>query len=356
MNGKNSSSSPKVLFVLKKRDVSWGDNVYGKGFSSGLLNSASFVCNMLKNEGIGSKLVEVVDNNCIDKEVTLFKPTHVIIEAYWVLPEKFEVLTKLNPKVIWIIRNHSEIPFLANEGIAMEWSRRYANYKNVYVSCNNLRCMDSFNTFIPKHKNVYLPNFYPVTGKNSNLDIFFEFLKFRKCSNNPLHIACPGAIRPLKNHLLQAIAALKVGEELNRKMYFHINGSRLEMNGSNILKNLRALFDNNPLGELVEEPWANHEDFKKRLQGMDAVMQVSYSETFNIVGADAVDVGVPLISSSELQWSNKMYQADFNDVNDIAEKLKRAILVPYSASYARRLLKNHVKNVPNIWMDVLLTT
>ena len=126
-------SHKKVLFILKKRQTSHtGLNT----ISSGLLNSASFVNNMLVQNGIESHLVEVQDNNCIDREVTKYKPTHVLIEALWVVPSKFEILTEKHPDVEWIIRLHSDIPFLSNEGIAVDWIYKYLEYKNLKVSIN----------------------------------------------------------------------------------------------------------------------------------------------------------------------------------------------------------------------------
>ena len=55
---------------------------------------------------------------------------------YW-LVSKFEVLQKLHPNVKWIVRLHSEIPFIANEGIAMDWIYEYQKYDNVFVSLNS---------------------------------------------------------------------------------------------------------------------------------------------------------------------------------------------------------------------------
>ena len=359
MNISKISNSPfKVLFILKYREDPWGDQTYnesnGKGLSSGLLNSAKFVSQMLNDNGIESKLVQVIDNNCIDREVTTYKPTHVIIEAFWCVPEKFDILSKLHPNIKWIIRNHSEIPFLANEGIALSWTKKYVEYKNVYISCNNRRCEKAFNIFIDPARNVFLPNYYPVKGNTCALKGFMEWIKPRNIKKNiPLHIACSGAIRPLKNQLLQAIAALSVAKEIGRKLYFHINASRIEMNSNNILKNLQALFENNPHGELVEEPWRDHDGFKDALKKMDAVMQVSYTETFNIVGADAVDIGVPLVASSEIEWSDKKLNADFNDLDDIIKKLKLALCSNYSTIYARSLLKEHVGGVFAQWKKIL---
>ena len=108
----------KILFILKHRE-----NPYNSGssdnysyssslLSSGLYNSANFVCEMLNDSGVEAIMEHAIDNNCIDRLVTKHKPTHVIIEAYWVVPEKLNILTQLHPQVKWIIRNHSELPFL----------------------------------------------------------------------------------------------------------------------------------------------------------------------------------------------------------------------------------------------------
>ena len=168
----------KILFICKKRKSS-GPGPYTNLLSSGLLNSATFVNNMLEKNGIESKIVEVIDNNGIDREVHDFKPTHVIIEALWVVPSKFEVLQKLHPTVKWIIRLHSETPFLANEGIAMEWIYEYMKYDNVIISVNSKRIMKELNAILPKPV-LYLPNFYPVTWvgneKNKLLKLVLIFL------------------------------------------------------------------------------------------------------------------------------------------------------------------------------------
>ena len=111
----------KILFILKIKQNYGATNDYSIGLSTGLYNSAQFMNEMLIDGGFDSQMVSVIDNNDIDREVTLHKPTHVIIEALWVVPSKFEVLCKLHPNVKWVIRLHSEIPFLANEGMAMDW-------------------------------------------------------------------------------------------------------------------------------------------------------------------------------------------------------------------------------------------
>lgn len=315
----------KLLFILKYRDAAYTDENYNcGGLSSGLLNSASFISNELPNLGIDAKLIQVIDNNCIDKEVTKYKPTHVIIEAYWVVPDKFAILTKLHPNIKWIIRNHSEIPFLATEGIAIDWTLEYLKYPNVYVSANSDRALHEMQTmavatygFGYENRVVYLPNFY----KSPYINVV------RSVNNsNTIKIGCFGAIRPLKNQLLQAVAAIDFANKYNKKLEFHINYSRIEGGGNNALKNIQALFkhiDPNKY-KLVEHTWMPHKSFVDLCKKMDIVLCVSFTETFCIVAADCVGVDTPVVASSEVRWTVGYSQADPTSSEDIVSKMSLA--------------------------------
>lgn len=337
----------KIQFILKYRDNSYtnedGYNCSGM-LESGLFNSAKFMVEMLNGhpELFNAEIIHVEDNNGIDREVNRFKPDIVIIEAYWVVPEKFEVLHKLHPNVKWIIRNHSKSPFLANEGIAFDWSMRYTDYPNVYISSNAENTNEEIASLVYNHHGdwtmqqardrcVFLPNYYPIDRLRKERTDY-------KCKHDEVHIGCFGAIRPLKNHVIQALAAIKFVDRLGKKLFFHINGTRLENAGANqVLKNLRLIFKNIE-HELVEHNWMKHEDFLKLVGTMDFGMQVSYTETFNIVTADMVSQGVPVIVSDEVDWVDGLFYADPNDSTDIAEKLWIANI------YARAqhwVLRNH---------------
>lgn len=302
---------PRILFICKKRHIySQSTSILA---SSGLLNSARFVVEMLNDSGIESKLVDVLDNNAIDKEVTEYNPTHVVIEALWVVPDKFEILTKLHPKVKWIVRLHSEIPFLANEGIALEWLYGYQKYKNVFIGANTTRTVRDLNAIFKKEV-LYLPNYYPV-GDYKNLDDFDG-------KRSTIDIGCFGAIRPLKNQLMQAIAAIEFGNCIDKKVNFHINSTRVEGKGDPVLKNIENLFANNPKHKLITHEWLNHSEFIDLVRKMDIGMQVSFSETFNIVTADFVSNNVPVVVSPEIFWVLDVFQADPNSIENIVSKLK----------------------------------
>ena len=308
----NNSMKSKILFITNKRNLPSQNETYSNTLSSGLLNSITFVIDMLIKEGYVSKCVQVDDGNRIDKEIVENKPSHVIIEALWVSPSKLNELCILHPNVKWIIRIHSEIPFLANEGIAIEWLFEYIKISDkISISTNSNRISmelaDVLNVPV-----FYLPNYYNIDLSPIN--------KNKKVDSNVINIACFGAIRPLKNQLIQAISAIKFTKDINKKLYFHINVNREETGGNSVLKNIRSLFKNNE-NTLVEHPWTNHEKFIEIVKGIDIGMQVSFSETYNIVAADFVNCDVPIVVSDEINFIDENCKANTTSVKDIVEKL-----------------------------------
>jgi len=313
---------PRVLFICKQSEAESG-TFYGYFRKySGLFISARLVSRMLETHlGIHSETVVARDNNDIDSLVTKHKPTHVFIEAYWVVPEKFEILAKLHPKVTWIVRVHSEIPFFALEGMSMDWTLRYLDYKNVMLAPNSPRIfndirevlLQKYDAEFVDRRIVYLPNFYEpkcddgyVVGHKKHIDI-----------------GCFGSIRPLKNQLIQAIAAMTFADQIGLPMRFHVNSNRVESHGSPVLKNLRQLFGESGRHELVEHAWMPHHVFKDLIKTMEIGMQVSFTETFNIIMADFVTLGVPVVTSAEVWWLPGHVHADPTDSVDIVKKLSR---------------------------------
>jgi hypothetical protein len=150
-----------------------------------------------------------------------------------------------------------------------------------------------------KDKVLYLPNYY-----SSDLTTIsrrkIELLKVKK----QLDIACFGAVRPLKNHLVQAVAAIEFAEKLGKTVNFHVNAGRVEMNGSPVLNNLKGLFQQvyDRGHRMTMHKWTPQDKFLELCHTMDIGMQVSFSETFNIVSADLLSQGVPVVGSEEIPW------------------------------------------------------
>jgi hypothetical protein len=135
-----------------------------------------------------------------------------------------------------------------------------------------------------------------------------------------ISIACMGAIRPLKNQLIQAMAAMRFADEMGKTLRFHVNYARLEQNGENVYKNIKNMFEGSH-HEFIEHGWLSHEEFMILIRKMDLGLQVSFSETFNIVAADFVYLNIPIVVSKEIQWANFLYKADTTDIRSIISKL-----------------------------------
>ena len=294
--------------------------------------------------GVEARTVEVQDNNKIDAAVTAFKPTHVFIEALWVVPEKFKVLIPLHPKVKWYVRLHSNVPFIANEGMAIDWIKRYLELQWTYptfaLACNDKRMVNDIGrTLGTSLYPVYAPNIYqPRCPAPCTVD---------KAFGNPfLDVGCFGAIRPLKNQLIQAVAAVKFAKAKGKKLFFHMNNSRVEQFGQSNLKNIQALMA--ATGQvLVLHPWADHNDFLELLADMDICLQVSLSESFNITAADAVSMGVPLVGSEAIPWLPKRSQADVDSAESIYDTMEDSGLISVGMNHAA--LRSYIELSVSTW-------
>ncbi len=344
---------PKILFLLKNRTTN-----YGIGYqSSGLFNSARLVAEMLIDNGYDVNLRHVVDSNGIDREVHHFKPDIAIIEAFWVTPSKFEELQRLHPNVRWIVRNHSKPAFLSQEGSAFGWIKEYLKL-DIEIASNSFEGVEGLWTageswgFSKSELNLnitYLPNYYtlpkcdrlPVKKGYQNVLTQYDNMLKVELGEEYFNIGCFGAVRVLKNNVNQALAAIKFANTVGTTLKFHINAGRIE-HGDSVLKSLRAIFSDSR-HVLVEHPWYNHGDFLNIIKDMDIVSQVSHSESFCIVAADAVAMNIPVICSKEIEWLNGFIKADCDSIESIAE----AYLDVYDSSNFnyRCQLKNQRKSL-----------
>jgi len=342
----------KVLFILKRRADFNAEMQTKEGLSTGLYNSASFMRDMLQSQGITSKMVVVQDYNEIDRQVHAWWPTHVVIEALWVVPAKFAELQRLHPKVTWIIRLHSDMPFIAGEGMAMDWLGDYSGFANVVIAANSPRMLremrnyyqwrDGLDAKSVAKKVIYLPNSYPTKYR----------FKFPNRFKSHIDIGCFGAIRPMKNHLLQAMAAIEFANRINKKLRFHINIGRVEGRGEPVQRNLTALFEqlNHTDHELVMHEWTPRDQFLELCHSMDIGMQVSFSETFNIVAADLVSQGVPVVASAEIPWHVHWFAADTTSSKSMTDSLMLTWELPIiNAWWHKHRLRKYCQRSAKLW-------
>jgi hypothetical protein len=127
----------------------------------------------------------------------------------------------------------------------------------------------------------------------------------------------------------------------------------VEGNGEQALKNLRSLF---PIRghQLVEHPWLNHGEFLELVSTMDLGMQVSLTESFNIVAADFVARGVPIVVSTDIAWMPKMTQADPCSPASMREALERVWgLRHLIGALGAEGLRTHNERAREAWIELL---
>lgn len=321
-------STTPILFIVKK---SYHYNTPNQGASSGLKSSALFVVEMLNAAGIVAVIEEAVDGNSVDALVAKWKPERVVLEALWVTPGKLSELKKLWPKVRWTIRVHSETPFLSNEGMAVAWLKGYV-LLGAEIAFNSLET--AADLLALGVATTWLPNWYPLQDGWP-----------RKEPNSVLDIGCFGAVRPLKNQLIQALAAVRFARETGKKLRFHMNGTRSEQFGDNNLKNIKELLGD----QLVCHPWLPHDQFLALVASMDLCLQVSLSESFNVVSADAVSVGVPLIGSDAIKWLPARSQAEADSSSSIVAAMRRA--GHHTAHENREALEHFLRASVEVWTE-----
>jgi len=336
----------RFLFVLKLRSGYDCGYSYNSVLNSGLFNSARYIVDMLNEHGVEAKLVQVIDANSIDKEIHDYQPTNVICEAIWVPPAKFDELKSLYPNVKFTVRIHSEGPFLSQEGMATEWIQQYI-VRQVDVAFNSAPTAETFKYIYPSAPIVYLPNYFPIT-RNEN-----ECRVVPVQDKDVLNIGCFGAIRNMKNQYNQALASIEYGRQLGIPIRFHINTScHGGLDGPAILKNIRALFDMSG-DELVEHDWMDVDDFEAGLVGLDIGLQVSFTESFNIIAAQMSNACIPIVVSPEIRWASSISKADPTSVKGIVDRMK--IVTSRQSEFIQddnlRGLKDFSRKAKHIWLE-----
>lgn len=330
---------PFTLFVLKSRQD------YGtKSFNNSLLISAKFLSDMLQLNGHPSAVDEAKDQNAVQALVDKYSATVVVIEAIWITPEKMQQLQAANPKVRWVVRVNSEVPFLAAEGNSIAWIFAYLVH-GATVSFNSEMALHDFKqlysqTLFPSGAAlVWLPNFYPPQ-------------KVQPPGGHSTHIkiGCFGAIRQLKNQLMQAFASVEYGKLKKRPVSFYMNDGKTEPGNEGIIPAIRSTLAQTG-NELILNPWLGHKEFLTLVREMDLCLQVSASESFSGVAADAISLGVPLVGSHAIRWLPGVSQVDYNSVDAIVAGMMRAGDATVAANH--QALAHYAANSTALWNQFL---
>jgi len=326
-----NTRSPLTLFLIKKYQASGS---YNQG-SNSLKLSARFVVNMILREGHRAALVEAENQNFIREAIDEHRPAIVILEALWVTPGKMGELKRAYPQIRFVVRINSEVPFLAGEGIGVEWVAA-AMKMGVEIAFNSSQARDDFKII---GESAYLPNYYPL-----------RMIRHQAVMGETIDVGCFGAIRTLKNQLEQAFAAVRYAKELGKPMVFHMNDSADNQEVNAIKKSIRGVVQSTG-NSVIFHPWLDHEAFLDLIASMDICLQVSFSESFNITSADAVSMGVPLVGSDAVRWLPKRSKAHTGSSQSIVDAMWRADKTGIAMNHAS--LEEYLEISVNVWNEFI---
>jgi hypothetical protein len=339
---KNSNTNPHVIIFYKNFA---GPNVSHIGLGVAGLNIAK----VLQSQGIGASVFSIRNAQELERYI-VGEPqtTHVVISAPWIpIPELNRLVLRF-PHIQWTVNCHSNVGFLQADSNGVVLLRQYIEYEkgslNFKVSGNSRKFVrwlrEAYST-----NAQYLPNLYYIDSTvSTNTPIY---------RGGTLKVGCFGATRPQKNLMSAAGAALVLRDWLKCDVELWLSAGRTEGGGNTILNAIRAMVDNKPGIKIVHNQWATWPKFRECVSTMHLLVQPSYTESFNMVTADGIAEGVPSVVSEAIDWVPRHWQANIDDVLDIATVGRQLIYDPRAPYEGLVALEQHNRDGFEVWEEFL---
>ena len=270
--------------------------------------------------------------------------THVVISAPWLDVHDLTRLVEHFQEIQFIILSHSNVGFLQADPWGLALYRRYAELSRTHGNLNiggNCRGFTDWFQAVYGVDCVCLPNLYPAG----------EGVRSKVWPGGPLKIGAFGAIRPEKNFMCAAAAATLMQKRLNVPVELHMSSGG-EHCQSTTLDAISQMVENLPDFKLIRHHWEIWDKFIGRVAAMDVLLQVSYTESFNMITADGISRGVPVVVSPVINWAPASWKADPDDVTDIAQTGCRLLQEDQGGLGSAALQTHNERGVRN-WLDYL---
>jgi len=343
----------RVVFIFKNFGLIKGISHIGLGVASANTSET------LKQNGIDAEVWSILTIedliHRLEKEhghhhKHHHKPiTHIVISAPWVPTSILAELTCKYSHIKFVVVSHSNVGFLAADRNGIKLLREeiilQKHVPNFQVAGNSKRFAD-WATLAWEEDVVFLPNLYNIK------DMKFKRKRWNK--NTTLRIGCFGALRPLKNQLTAAAAALAIAKKLDVPTELWFNSGRNEGGSFSSINTIEQLVGHVHGFKIKHLPWMPWHKFREFVGTMHLNLQPSYTESFNMVVADSVYKSVPAVVSSAIVWTPDYWVADADDSLDIADKGVKLITDSCAAKDGQHALKCFVKDGIKAWKKFLL--
>lgn len=289
--------------------------------------------------------VDVVDAIHKHNDTHKKKLTHVIISAPWLSLHDLKSLLTHFSNIQFVVLSHSNVGFLQADPCGVELLRKYAElaktYPNIKVGGNSTRFVNWFRIAYNEDC-VCLPNLYTVN----------ENVKSKVWNGaSSIKIGAFGALRPEKNFMTGAAAALAIHSMIDLPVELHMTTGG-ESQKSTTLNAIRQMTKDVEGFTLIEHPWETWDKFIKLIETMNLLIQVSYTESFNMITADGISVGVPSVVSPVISWAPNAWKADADDVIAVAD-VGLHLLLEDQHHLGSRHLNEHNERSLKYWMEFL---
>lgn len=240
--------------------------------------------------------------------------THVVISALWVEQPDIATLLQRYHTIQFAVVSHSNIGFLQVEPNAIKRLREGGlmerSNTNFHIAANSQKFVTWWEATYGTPM-LHLPNMYPTENA----------ARPKRWEGGKLRIGCFCAIRPYKNIITAAAAALEIGVRLRvADLEFYISGGRMEAGGSQtILNSINALFFGVGRSSLIQNNWSSWPEFVKTVGTMDLLLQPSFTEGFNMVTADGIVSGIASVVSDAIDWAPRRWMAVSDAAGDVAD-------------------------------------
>jgi glycosyltransferase involved in cell wall biosynthesis len=235
--------------------------------------------------------------------------THVVISAPWMTRYDLEKMIEFFPRIQFVVECHSNVGFLQADPGAVGIIRAVIALSHTH---NNILLGGNSKPFTEWASKVYgtpvvlLPNLYPISKPHKN----------GWNGSLPIKIGVFGAVRPQKNFMTAAAAALLIQNQMQVPVELHMSTGG-EGDGGSVSRAIDQMVRGIPDFTLIRHLWEPWQDFVSTVEQMDLLIQPSYTESFNMVTADGIVVGVPSVVSEAIRWAPNSWKADSDDVLDV---------------------------------------
>jgi hypothetical protein len=303
--------------------------------------------------GLDVVIEPIADNDGkIDSLIDLHRPSHVQISAPWVETQRLWKLINKYSGVHFSVCYHSNIGFLSSDLFAtqqlIELSDLQRGSHNFSLAANS-RALEQWIAAVLNPDVLYLPNLY-FLGQQGG-----KFPRHSPAQRPPLsgtvRIGSFGAQRPLKNHFTAAAAAILLAKQLRLPVEFYCNSGRNEGGDTGPLQQL--FHESMSWVTLKKVPWQTWPVFHRTIGQMHLCIQVSHSESFNIVTADAASSFVPSVVSPAITWAPDYWQANPDDVHRVAGKAIELLSNAHAGMDGHEALQDHNAAATPHWLRYL---